>query len=166
MQALQTGLWSKSGQLATRARNSWRCQLKNRHRRKHPMSDQGGKVLNFGPFELSLRGDEAQSLRAGYCLRAPLHAQLGKNALEVRLHGLRTNIKAPSDFLVGQSFRDQLENASLARTQCAQNPCTRGRRQTILSCSLQTCHEPIDIGNRIRLDVATLLGRLEKLGND
>jgi len=29
MQALQTGLWSKSGPLATRARNPWRGHLKN-----------------------------------------------------------------------------------------------------------------------------------------
>src|SRR3981189_3901398 len=43
MQALQTGLWSKSGQLATRARNSWRGHLENRRGRKYPMSDQCGK---------------------------------------------------------------------------------------------------------------------------
>src|SRR6266581_3341033 len=54
MQALQTGLWSKSGQLATGARNPWRGHLKNRHGREYPMSDQRGKVLSFGPFELSI----------------------------------------------------------------------------------------------------------------
>src|ERR1700688_2983773 len=54
MQALQTGLWSKSGPLATRARNPWRGHLKNRHGREYPMSDQRGKVLSFGPFELSI----------------------------------------------------------------------------------------------------------------
>src|SRR6202790_1089084 len=54
MQALQTGLWSKSGQLATRARNPWRSHLENRRGREHPMSDQRGKVLSFGPFELSI----------------------------------------------------------------------------------------------------------------
>src|SRR6202166_4918622 len=54
MQALQTGLWSQSGQLATRARNPWRGQLENRRGREYPMSDQRGKVLSFGPFELSI----------------------------------------------------------------------------------------------------------------
>src|SRR6266850_6359747 len=54
MQALQTGLWSKSGPLATRARNPWRGHLKNRHGRECPMSDQRGKLLSFGPFELSI----------------------------------------------------------------------------------------------------------------
>ena len=48
MQTLQTGLWSKSGPLATRARNAWRGHLKNRHGREYPMSDQRGKVLRFG----------------------------------------------------------------------------------------------------------------------
>jgi hypothetical protein len=47
----------------------------------------------------SPRGDEAQGLRACYRLRAPFHTQLGKNALEVRLHCLRTDIQPPSDFL-------------------------------------------------------------------
>src|SRR5436305_11808288 len=56
MQALQTGLWSKSGQLATGARRCWRGQLKNRLGRKYPMSDQRDKVLSFGPFELSVAG--------------------------------------------------------------------------------------------------------------
>ena len=51
MQAVQTGLWSKSGQLATRAGKPWRGHLKNRHRRKYPASDRQGKVLSFGPFE-------------------------------------------------------------------------------------------------------------------
>ena len=50
MQALQTGLWSKSGQLATRARKPWRGRLKNRHGREHAASDQRGKVLSFGPL--------------------------------------------------------------------------------------------------------------------
>src|SRR5712675_3082420 len=54
MQALQAGLWSKPGQLATRARNPWRGRLKNPHKREYPMSDQRGKVLSFGPFELSI----------------------------------------------------------------------------------------------------------------
>src|SRR5260370_17437341 len=54
MQALQTGLWSKSGQLATRAWNPWRGYLENRHGREYSMSDQRGKVLSFGPFELSI----------------------------------------------------------------------------------------------------------------
>src|SRR5258706_5808439 len=54
MQALQTGLWSKSGPLATRARNPWRGHLQNRHGREYPISDQRGKVLSFGPFELSI----------------------------------------------------------------------------------------------------------------
>src|SRR5882757_6629135 len=54
MQAVQTGLWSKSGQLATRARKPWRGHLKNRRRREYPMSDQRGKLLSFGPFELSI----------------------------------------------------------------------------------------------------------------
>ena len=35
-----------------------------------------------------------------------------------------------------------------------------------LSASLQTCHQSIDIGNQIRLDLATLLGPLQKFGND
>src|ERR1700692_3378029 len=92
----------------------------------------------------SLRGDKAQGLRSGFRLRARFHTELGENTLEMRFHGLRTNIKAPSDFLVGQSFRDQRENVSLARTQCAENPCT-GSRRTILSCALQTWREAIDI---------------------
>ena len=54
MQALQKGLWSKSGPLATRARNPSRGHLKNRHGREYPTSDQHGKVLSFGPFELSI----------------------------------------------------------------------------------------------------------------
>src|SRR5258708_8875962 len=54
MQALQAGLWSKSGQLATRARNPWRGHLENRHGREYPMSDQRAKLLSFGPFELSI----------------------------------------------------------------------------------------------------------------
>ena len=54
MQALQTGLWSKSGPLATRAQNTWRGHLKNRHGREYPMSDHRGKVRSFGPFELSI----------------------------------------------------------------------------------------------------------------
>src|SRR3977135_349992 len=54
MQAVQAGLRSKPGELATRARNPWRGHLKNRHGREHPMSDQRGKVLSFGPFELSI----------------------------------------------------------------------------------------------------------------
>src|SRR3984885_7504642 len=54
MQAVQAGLWSKSGQLATRARNPRRDHLKNRHGREYPMSDQRRKVLSLGPFELSI----------------------------------------------------------------------------------------------------------------
>src|ERR1700688_903516 len=54
MQALQTGLWSQSGQLPTRARNPWRGHLENRRGREYPMSDQQGKILSFGPFELSI----------------------------------------------------------------------------------------------------------------
>src|ERR1700686_3645341 len=54
MQALQTGLWSQSGQLATRARNPWRGHLENRRGREYPMSDRQGKALSFGPFELSI----------------------------------------------------------------------------------------------------------------
>jgi hypothetical protein len=54
MQALQTSLWSKSGPLATRARNPWRGHLENRHGREYPKSDQRGKVLSFGAFELSI----------------------------------------------------------------------------------------------------------------
>src|SRR6201997_1376569 len=54
MQALQAGLWPKSGQLATRARISRRGHPKDRHGREYPMSDQRGKVLSFGPFELSI----------------------------------------------------------------------------------------------------------------
>jgi hypothetical protein len=50
---------------------------------------------------ISLRGDKAEGLRARYRLRAPLYTQLGEDALEVRLHGLGTNIKASRDFLVG-----------------------------------------------------------------
>ncbi len=44
MQALQTGLWSKSGQLATRAQNPWRGHLENRHGREYPMSDQQTRI--------------------------------------------------------------------------------------------------------------------------
>src|ERR1700726_1093016 len=54
MQAVQAGIWSKPGQLATRARDPWRGHLENRHGREYPMSDQRGKVLSFGPFELSI----------------------------------------------------------------------------------------------------------------
>src|SRR5882762_210492 len=54
MQAVQAGFWPKPGQLAARARNPWRGHLKNRHGRECPMSDQRGKVLSFGPFELSI----------------------------------------------------------------------------------------------------------------
>src|SRR5713226_2752477 len=54
MQALQTGLWSKSGRLATRARNPQRSHLENRRGREYPMSDQCGKVLSLGPFGLSI----------------------------------------------------------------------------------------------------------------
>src|SRR5260221_1939392 len=54
MQALQAGLWSKPGQLATRARNPWRGHLENRHGREYHMNDQRGEVLSFGPFELSI----------------------------------------------------------------------------------------------------------------
>src|SRR6266849_7052538 len=54
MQALQACLWSKPGPLATRARNPWRGHLENRHGREYPKSDQRGKVLSFGPFELSI----------------------------------------------------------------------------------------------------------------
>src|SRR5450432_3932913 len=54
MQAVQTSFWSESCQLATRARNSRRVALQSRHGREHPMSGQHGKVLSFGPFELSI----------------------------------------------------------------------------------------------------------------
>src|SRR5712675_3302266 len=54
MQAVQAGLRSKPGELATGARNPWRGRLKNPHKREYPMSDQRGKVLSFGPFELSI----------------------------------------------------------------------------------------------------------------
>ena len=54
MQALQTDLWSKSGPLATRARNPWRSHIENRRGREYPMSSQHGTVLSFGPFELSI----------------------------------------------------------------------------------------------------------------
>src|SRR6266481_670320 len=54
MQALQAGLGSKPGQLATRARNPWRGHLENRHGREYPMNNQRGEVLSFGPFELSI----------------------------------------------------------------------------------------------------------------
>src|SRR3982074_136070 len=54
MQALQTGRWSKSGQLATRARSPSRGHRSTPHKRESPMSDQRGKVLSFGPFELSI----------------------------------------------------------------------------------------------------------------
>ncbi len=56
MQAVQTGLWSKSGQLATRARNPWRGHPENRHGREYPTSDQHGS-WSFGPFELSIKKD-------------------------------------------------------------------------------------------------------------
>ena len=51
MQTLQTGLWSKSGPLAARARESLARSLENRHRREYPTSDQHTKGLSFGPFE-------------------------------------------------------------------------------------------------------------------
>src|SRR5258707_7536640 len=54
MQAVQAGVRSEPGELAARTRNPWRGGLKNRHGREHPMSDRRGKVLSFGPFELSI----------------------------------------------------------------------------------------------------------------
>jgi hypothetical protein len=51
MPTVQTGLWPKSGPLATRARNPWRGHLENRHQRKNPASDQHGKVLSR-PFRV------------------------------------------------------------------------------------------------------------------
>src|SRR6266566_5958763 len=54
MQAVQAGVRSEPGELAARTRNPWRGGLENRHGREHPMSDQRGKVLGFGPFELSI----------------------------------------------------------------------------------------------------------------
>src|ERR1700733_3560672 len=55
MQTLQTGFWSKSGQLAKGARDCWRDCFGNWLERERPMSDLRGKVLSFGPFELSIR---------------------------------------------------------------------------------------------------------------
>ena len=72
MQAVQTGLWSKSGQLATRARNPWRGHLENRHGREYPMSDQRGKVLSFGPFELSI-GSRLWQMAQRYTARRARH---------------------------------------------------------------------------------------------
>src|SRR6201998_4534708 len=54
MQAVPTGFWPESGQLATRARDSRRAPLESPHGRERPMNDQRGKVLSFGPFELSI----------------------------------------------------------------------------------------------------------------
>src|ERR1700745_50486 len=54
MQAVQTGFWSESSELATRARDYRRATRASRHGRDHPMSDQRGTVLSFGPFELSI----------------------------------------------------------------------------------------------------------------
>src|SRR5258707_3532092 len=40
--------------MGTGARNPCRGRIENRHGREHPMSDQRGKLLSFGPFELSI----------------------------------------------------------------------------------------------------------------
>jgi hypothetical protein len=68
-----------------------------------------------------------------------------ENALEVRLQGLRTNIKASSDFLVGQSFRDQRVSpiGSLAASKISQAPLmTGGSREVMRKCAMiePKCH--------------------------
>src|ERR1700733_8482796 len=54
MQAVQAGFWSESSELATRTRDSRRAPRTSRRGQGHPMNDQRGKVLSFGPFELSI----------------------------------------------------------------------------------------------------------------
>ena len=63
--------WSKSGQLATRARNSTRSP-RERHGREYLMSDQRGKVLSFGPFELD-RKRTSDKWRNGRTARRARH---------------------------------------------------------------------------------------------
>jgi tetratricopeptide (TPR) repeat protein len=94
------------------------------------------------------RCDKPQALCARYSLRAPLHAQLGEYALKVRLHGLRADIKTSGDFLVGKSIRDPRENVRLATTQHVENPCTCARCRPILSCSLQTRRELVEVADQ------------------
>jgi len=55
MQAVQAGLRSKPRRTGDGSAESLaRPPRENRHGREHPLSDQRGKVLSFGPFELSI----------------------------------------------------------------------------------------------------------------
>jgi len=61
--------------------------------------------------------DQAEALGARHRLRTPLHGELRKNVLDVRLHRLGRNAEVTGDFLIGVALAYKFENDMLACTQ-------------------------------------------------